>query len=296
MNSEKVINQSKFIFLFGISVRCGTNFSARIFSKHPDVEVVPNNETVREFPLLKVSKDFKKAFEQFQKKYNRNMGKKGHYTWEKYAPYFGTSFLDYIQSELIKDTSKKIYFIKDPGAVNLKWSNTIFPDSKIIILIRDGRDLVASKEKAYLAKRNSQSRLNRIKRYISHYIGRQFRANVKEWVENAHLIKDYLESEAGRNCLLIKYEDLVSENKETYKKIFEYCGLSFQMKYFNNVEIVGSSFSDQITSLKTNKVVWQPIEKSEKFKPIGRWKNWPKWKLIYFNKHAKELLEWFNYK
>ena len=67
MNSKNNIDQSKFVFLFGISVRSGTNFSARIFLKHPDVEVVPKNETIREFPLLKFIDKFKITFEQFKK-------------------------------------------------------------------------------------------------------------------------------------------------------------------------------------------------------------------------------------
>lgn len=288
--------QLKFIFLFGISVRSGTNFSSKIFSKHPDVEVIPSNETIREFPLLKFVKNFKAAFENFENRYINNNGVNGHYTWQKYSPYFGESFLNYIQNELVKDYSKNVYFIKDPGADNLKWSNFIFPNSKIIVLIRDGRDLVESSEKAYMAKRNSQSKVNRIKRHFFHFTGREFRRNVKTWANNALIIKNFLQSEPGKECFLVKYEDLVSEKEDVYKNLFNYCGLSFDMSYFKNVEIVGSSFSNQITSQKIEKIVWQPIKKTEKFKPVGRWKNWPKWKIKYFNKHAGELLEWFEYK
>lgn len=292
---DNEMERAKFIFLYGISVRSGTNFSARIFSKHPDVEIVPNNETIREFPLLKVMNHFKNDFERFGDLYTRNNGVKSHYNWGKYASHFGNSFLDYILAEHIIDMTKKIYFLKDPGSSNLKFSGSIFPNNKVIILIRDGRDLVESSEKAYLNKRGGQSFINRIKRNVFHFTGREFRRNVRQWNINANQIKQYINSEAGKNCLVVKYEDLQRENEETYKKLFDFCGLSFDMTNFKSIEVVGSSFSDQISSDIQNRTIWSPIEKNEQFKPIGRWANWSNWKIKYFQKNAGEMMAWFDY-
>lgn len=292
---QSEIDSSRYVFLFGISVRSGTNFSARIFSKHPEVEVVPNNETIREFPLLKVIDQFKDSFDAFSSMYTGNNGNKEHYTWRKYAAYFGDSFLKYIDNELVIDHSKKIYFMKDPGVKNIKFVSSVFPDSKVILLVRDGRDLVESSEKGYLVWRNSQSVLNRVKRYVFHYTGREFRRNVKAWLNNAKMISEFLATENGKKALLIRYEDLAAEIPETYAKLFEYCGLSIEKVNYKNVEVIGSSFSDQISENGENKIKWTPIEKTKKFKPVGRWKSWPKWKINYFNKVAGAYLKEFGY-
>lgn len=289
------MNSSNFIFLFGMSVRSGTNFSGKIFSKHPDVEVIPQNQTTREFPLLNVIDKFKTGFETFAKMYTDNNGNKDHYTWSNYGSYFGNSILKYIEDHLIEDKSKKKYFIKDPYVINLTHFRTVFPKSKLILLVRDGRDIVESSEKAYLIKKTSQSKLNRLKRYIFHYTGREFRRNVKAWKQNAKIIHDYLQTAEGESALLIRYEDLHSEIESVYRELFAHCDLSFDNVLYKDVEVMGSSFSDQISDKGKNKVDWNPIKKTDAFKPVGRWHDWPKWKVRYFNKVAGDYLAIFGY-
>lgn len=58
--------KKNFIFLHGISVRSGTNLSGLIFNRHPDVEVIPRNETTQEFPFLQNINSFKGAFLKFR--------------------------------------------------------------------------------------------------------------------------------------------------------------------------------------------------------------------------------------
>lgn len=286
--------KQQFVFLHGISVRSGTNLSARIFLRHPDVEVVPENQTLREFPLLHELKKFQGAFEGFAKSYKKRMGKDDQYEWKKYMPYLGESFKNYLLDNLVSDREKQVLFLKVPSVINIESFFDVFPDSKLILLLRNGRDLVSSGEKGYLAQRGSQSIFEKLKRRLAYFLGRPFRGAVKSYQKNLELILSFLESNVNsENIYVIHFEDLASENYQVLQDMFSFCGLDPSKGDFSNIEVVGSSFVGEFEP-NQKKIKWQPVPKTESFNPIGRSKDWPKWKHNYFDKKVIKLEEKLN--
>lgn len=105
---------------------------------------------------------------------------------------------------------KNNYYIQ-----HLNLLDEIYPNTKYIHLVRDGRDVASS----YL--KLSEQKLN------SPYTP-QLPSNIEdialEWQSNVISIDDFLSSKEG---LVIKYEDLVKNPKNTLKEVMDFLGVTF---------------------------------------------------------------------
>lgn len=297
VRSNKVVfSMPDFIFLHSIAVRSGTNFLARIFHQHPDVEVIPRGETTQEFPLLKSIQYFEEAFNKFQANYN---GSKNDYAWIAFKAYLGKAFQNYITDQLNKDVDKTHLFIKDPHIENIENFFHVFPDAKLILLLRDGRDLVASGEKGYIAERSSQSNFEKYKRKINHRLGRPFIQYTRVWkkkIDEYFKFMSNLEEVYRERVYTVKYESLAEGDVDILKELLAFCELSNATaeNMLQNTKVIGSSFSNEINK-NSKGIIWQPMEKTTAFKPVKRYENWPNWKKRFFLKVAGKELKALGY-
>jgi len=120
----------------------------------------------------------------------------------------------------IRDTGKKI-IIKEPnGSIGADIISDSLPNSKIIILLRDGRDIVDSlvdafSEKGWLAKKGGTTlsvddRLEFIKEQSN------------RWKNLVNILLKIQKIHPKGNRILIKYEDLLGETFKVLKNIFQF--------------------------------------------------------------------------
>jgi len=187
----------------------------------------------------------------------------------------------------VNDIKKKI-IIKEPVTL-LDVSDIIsysMPSSKIILLIRDGRDIIdslidARQKGGWLAKTT--------KAIIQKHDRPQFiKRRAKIWIKQTENLLKTFENSSKKQTILIKYEDLRHQTFETTMKIYK----------FLNIDI-----SDKELEEKISKYSFEAIPKEEKGKgkfirsaSPGKWKeNFSNDEIKIMNKIMGNTLKKLNY-
>ena len=129
--------------------RSGTNYLASILKLHPDIETSPRE--IYEFPFLDASTPLSTFHEKFLSFYSRNREKMNEHDL---LPVFGSSALVHLHRDIALD---KRLLTKVPSVRNLCRFRLVFPNEKLLILLRDGRDVVASYRKTFSTRYRSVS-------------------------------------------------------------------------------------------------------------------------------------------
>ncbi|GIV27667.1 MAG: hypothetical protein KatS3mg027_1481 [Bacteroidia bacterium] len=134
----------------------------------------------------------------------------------------------------------------------------LFPKAKVLLLVRDPRDNVYSKYK--------RAERKKIKKDVCLYI--------QTWKE---AFETYFKLLNNSSCphLIINYENLINNSKQTMTTISDFLHISFTERYFQYPDIVNDFFSNiQRPKLKehfliTHKSLQQPISPQK----VNEWKN-----------------------
>ena len=254
------------IIVLGIMPRSGTNFIRDALALHPDT--LGNENPLHEFPLLHSA---------------------GH------AAFFADDYLDFFPASaqavhrldplallaggwfraLQKSAGNKRLLLKSPHVHYLDLAPYIFADARIVICIRDGRDVVDSSLSSF--KRVSLGR-------------KTFSQLADEWRLGAEAIRRFgIGGDlANPNVLVIRYEDLHSDPDTNIRSLLAHCELEperYDFDSFGSLPVRGSSRSE--VGEKTH---WRPEEKPENFSPIGRWKSWTPKQISRFDRIAGDAL------
>jgi hypothetical protein len=189
IQSERDFSAFRFTFLYGVRVRSGTNYLAKVISYNPHVQSVPPTKTTDELPLLQDLDNWESAFEAFVSKYN---GKKRHrreFRFDQFLPHLGRSWLTFLVESFALRPGH--VFLKDPSVRHIDKFFTIFPDAKLILLVRDGRDNVASSVKAGLARRARRTLSQRTKTRLKHLLFRDFMEAARGWAAGVAEIRRF---------------------------------------------------------------------------------------------------------
>jgi hypothetical protein len=235
------------IALHGMMQRSGTNYLGYLVGLHPDVFAHPNQ--LYEVPFLRSLKgllDFQTSFtEAFPNSYEQ-IGENG------LLAIFTDSFLEYLHSFV--PAGKRMMF-KTPSVRYLNYFFTLFPDENLIILIRDGRDVVQSAVKSW-----------------PH---RNFSHLCYEWSLSAKMCLIFCANNVNYSnyYLLVKYEELFADTPKNVINICHKFGLDVAKYPFDKIEavpLIGSS-----TFQPYDEVTWDDIiSRPSDFNPIGRWQEW----------------------
>lgn len=136
----------------------------------------------------------------------------------------------------------------------------LFPQCKVLLLVRDPRD-------------NVYSKYNRAKR---RGLEPQLCVYIHTWIS---AFKEYLEilSQFNKKFLIIHYENLINDSVSTMKQISDYINIPYTHQYFEYVEVVRNHFNSiSHPKLKkhffiTHKSLTQPISPQK----VNEWKNYP---------------------
>ena len=240
------------IFIIGVG-RSGTSLLQSILNSHSKISFLPETQFLRNYVFKKnvsINKsNYKEIISQLEKdpRFSRlNICPK--IVIEK-----SKNMIDVyrnITNFFLKNKNKEIIGDKDPKIIeNIEVLNYFFPNSKIIHIIRDPRDVVLSRTKARWSKKYPYF-MHSIIYYLQMTLGRKM------------LYKYYNKN----NFYEIKYEDLIKDPDYELKKICNF----LEVEYENNILNYHNSSKELVSK---DEFEW----KKETFNPVDN-KNFNKWK------------------
>ena len=273
------MKQNEITFLLGVMPRSGTNYLANVLCCHKDVSAP---EPLWEDFFLSNSS----ALSKFERKCFRFWNEK----WEAEPKYLtrknlresmGNGLLDFISRTQscpeLESVSKIKLLAKTPTVRGLADFFDYFPNSKLILLVRDGRDIVSSGTKSF---------------------GWSFDKAARDWSKAVQSITTFLSknNHFSESVMLVKYEDLYADEEATLTSILNFMDLDANKFDFEALNSLGISGSSELVD-KQGKVTWnEKLKKSDEFSPVERWRKWPSIKQKRFDYLAGEQLDALGYK
>lgn len=257
------------VFVLGISPRSGTNFLFNLLRLHPDCgvpEPLWEDYVLEPAHLLVEYVDRVGAWwradpawsvtEEMEQSLCRDLG-------------------DAIVSFLAARTGGKRLLTKTPSVTGLEHFADLFPEAYLVILVRDGRDVVESGARSFGWDRDAMAR---------------------KWAEAAETIESFERASAPRTTRyrIVRYEDLWADMEGQLQEILDFLELdpvTYDFEAARELPVWGSS------ALQDGKgrVHWKPVERGRDFKPVRRWESWSRRQHERFNWIAGPDLEALGY-
>ena len=274
--TDRPLDDYRFTFLHGVRVRSGTNYLGKVMGCNPHVQLVPLQRTTAEFPLMRDFPSWERAFGDFVDKYK---GNKEVYQLRHFLPHLGDAWMSYLIQTFSLQPGN--VFLKDPSVRHIHRFFDVFPRARLIMLVRDGRDNVASSMKAALARRPSATFVDKSRNGLNHLLMRDFIGAARDWAKSVTQIvrfdEEFKASPLASRYMIVRYEDIFRNPREMGRKLFEFMEVPWDdaiLEAVENADVVGSSFYGKGGMEDAQKPNWKATPKSEAFQPIGRWKGW----------------------
>jgi len=255
-------NRPPAIFLHGVMPRSGTVYFGEVLRLHQDIFAYPNK--IWELPFMTHAGDLIKYQEKFFQTYQQN---REQMEQNDLLCLFGAGIMNYLHSFVPEG---KTLLIKVPWMQFLNYFFTFFPKENLLLLMRDGRDVVHST--------------------IKTWPNRNFESVCNHWNASAKIFLDLqkrFHNEEYPVCF-VKFEDLLENPEVTVRNALETFGLDgekFSAEKIDDLPVRGSSAIQP-----TGKVSWSPVKKDEKYKPGGKWLSWSKKEKTIFKSLCGETL------
>ena len=235
---------SKKLFFLVAMPRSGNTLFASIMNQNPEIAATPNSIT------LEIMKDLflLKQTDVFQ-----------NYPDHKSLD----NVLDSVYDNYYKDWPQRIIIdrgpVTTPGNLELMQKHFKKP-FKCIILLRDLMDVLASYMKWYTENPNS-------------FVNRYNLKNDEEKLsmimnDKGAVVKDLLAIKNSYNysgmCHYVKYDDLVTQPEQEFRKIYQFIGEPYFNHKFNNLDQItvnGLSYDDNVVGSNMHKLFDGPVRK-----------------------------------
>lgn len=160
---------------------------------------------------------------------------------------------DGLISFLWTDRSRRLV-TKSPSVRNVGRFHLLFPEAKLLILIRDGRSIVQSCIDTF---------------------GWDFDTATHRFSVAARELLTFMEAEgASAERLVVRYEDLVTDMRTTMTGVLDFAGLSRDGFDFSAAEALPVRGSSSHLGPGRTSVHWEPVSKNASFRPLQRWESW----------------------
>ena len=262
------VGRQELIFVLGILHRSGTNFLRDLLCEHPDCAMV---QQIGEDYLLAHADILEDYVDKVSRSWNTEWDREGllKHRLQECLAQGSISWLASITKEVYPALSRYLV-TKTPSVRHLRGAS-MFPESKVIVLVRDGRAVVESGIRSF---------------------GWPFEQAVRAWANAAEVIAE--ERDRGMPFLLVRYEDLVQDLRAELQRIFEFLGIDsnqYDFKKAENLPVKGSS-----TFGRTKEdLVWTPTAKNDDFTPLERYAGWSRVRHERFNWLAGAPNAYFGY-
>lgn len=250
------------IIIHGVSQRTGTVYVGELLRLHPDIYAYPNE--VWEVPFLKFIGNIIDFQSSFLNCYPYNKDKIGKYD---FLPLFGASFIDYLYSLV---PAGKRMLLKVPSVDYLNCFFSVFPYENLLVLMRDGRDVVSS--------------------HIKTWPERKFLDVCQEWNHSTKTALDFERSYKNNmhGYLIVKYENILNDPFKFIERACQSFSLNSEVFPFEKIDSMPVRGSSVLKN--GDKPTWNPIARPKAFKPTGRWENWSKKQKKDFKRIAGQTL------
>lgn len=250
------------LIIHGVMPRSGTVYVGELLRLHPDLYAYPNE--IWELPFLQQAGEIQKLQKKFFLAYEQNVGKIGK---DDFLPIFGSSLIAYLYSFLPPEGRM---LLKVPSVQYLTYFDSVFPGEDMLLLVRDGRDVVHSTLRTWPQLRFSM-------------VCRRWR-RAAEMVHRFHAIH----GADRKGYWLAKFEDAVRDPVAFVEQACDRFDLDVQRYPFEKIESIRVQGSSSLR--KDGKVVWDHVERPKDFSPVAHWRGWSRMKKIMFKRIAGQCL------
>jgi hypothetical protein len=252
------------IFIIGVMNRSGTNFLGDALQLLP------------EFEMPRLEEDYVLEHSHLLRAYTEQSAHRWHRLGSE-APSemlraIGAGILTFLRNQAKRADSRLV--LKTPRPYGLQNFPDLFPNAKLLLLLRDGRDIVESAARSFT--------------YASHTHW------MKQWRDGARMINAFTKGPygplEGKSWKLIRYEDLIANSRATISDVLKFLDVSdeqFDWDRFDRLPLRGSS----TVRGGAAEIHWNPVARPSHFNPIGRWSTWGYWRRRQFKRIAgRELI------
>lgn len=232
------------VFILGITPRSGTNYLHRLMSLHPECS---GTQIGLWEDHLGFGSDH--LVEYVEK------------TASRWRPGWGGKYCDRaeltealgrgLESFLRRGCRTRYLVTKTPSPTGIENIPGLFPASRVLVVVRDGRDVTCSAMTSF---------------------GMTFEGALDQWIAGAERIIRFRERNPGFRASMVRYEDVVASLPEMIGRICDDLDLSitgFDMQAARRLPVYGSS--DLVRSGAS--LHWRGEERSADFRPVGRWRS-----------------------
>jgi hypothetical protein len=278
-------------FIFG-HARSGTTLLMRLIRLHPDVHCNYQAHFFTRQPLLKSLVNTSEAEEWLRRKSNRwNQGR-------DLSPLVLRVAADFIMERDAAKEGKRIVGDKSPSSTihgqAVRDMRSIYPDAKLIYIVRDGRDVLISErfrnlvEESRFLKAEDKRIIEELRKDQTPFTNGTrsiFTENVIRrvaggWVRNLQETDDEGRRLFGENYCSLRYEDLLAGPFEEMKRLWQFLGVQADPSLERTIAEEMSSNPDEEWQAKRN-------EDIASFLPKGQAGNWQK----LFTSHDKAIFK-----
>ena len=238
------------IFILGITRRSGTNFLWKLLERHPHVACIPT--LAEDFALYHADLLLKYADEtrgmwDAQWKFDANAR-------NLMVKSLGDGLLSFLAAQSTGVEQGQRLLLKTPSVRNLGAVFDLVPGARVLILVRDGRDVVQSSARSFKHSRDEATRM---------------------WREGADTIIEFERANQANTgqYLVVRYERLVTDLDASLREIFVFLRLDASVFDFSAAQTLPVWGSSDVRT-EGKELHWRPLAKSPSFEPIGRWRDW----------------------
>jgi LPS sulfotransferase NodH len=288
-------------FIFG-HARSGTTLLMRLVRLHPDVHCSYQAHFFTRQPLLKSLVDTPEAEDWLARKSNRwNEGR-------DLSPLVLRAAADFIMEREAAREGKRVVGDKSPSSTihgqAVRDMHSIYPDAKLIYIVRDGRDVLISErfrnlvEESKFLKAEDQHIIEELRKDQTPFTNGArsiFTESVIQrvasgWVKNLQETDDEGRRLFGENYCSLRYEDLLAQPFSEMQRLWEFLGVRAEPSLEKTIVAEMSSNPDEEWQAKRN-------EDIASFLPKGQAGNWQRLftardKSIFKEVAGEMLIQW----
>jgi hypothetical protein len=256
------------LVIHGIMPRSGTVYVGELLRLHPDLHAYPYQ--LWELPFLQLAGNVVRLQEKFFRIYEQNVGKMGQHD---FLPLFGASLIAYLYAAV---PPGQRMLVKVPSVQYLNRFPFVFPHEHLLVVVRDGRDLVQSTLRTW-------PQLN-------------FIQVCRRWDRAARMVlgADRCFSESGpAGYWLARYEDALDDPAAFVREACGRFGLDAARYPYAQIEALPVHGSSALH--KTGRVSWRAVERPQNFRPTGYWQEWSAARKWLFKRIAGHALQELGY-
>jgi len=258
------------IFIIGVHRRCGSNFLTgalkllgHIQEPQPLAEdyLLEYSSLLMEYVQRTCDKRYKKRF---------TAEKDFHACQQRLCRRLGDGLRNFLR-DYISPGARLI--THTPDTDYLEYFPDFFPDAQLVLLVRDGRDVVESAARSWPSESYSYW--------------------MRSWARGARRLLDFMHGVGQHHAdkwLLVRYEDLLTD-RQVMENVLRFLGedpAEYPWEKFENLPLRGSSTERGGRA----ELHWDPVPKRKDFNPIGRWRSWSRWRRWQFRRiAAREMIE-----